>query len=128
MEFNTKYVRPTRSLEKNCGKSVVEHSAHISTEMKIESMLLSGQQLIRSRQEQFDTFDDSFDEDSYDPIRNIGLDMAEVSQMSMAAEEVVRDNILAEQEAKKQELAEARRIIEEANKNENTNPVDSPTN
>lgn len=112
--FNTPFNRQKYIPERNSGVKIVETAGYISSQQRIENMILAGQRLTAFRSEQYDFPDEkSVDDNFYDPTRNRGLDLAEATmiqnQVTSRLEQqakVARDNKLESDKIPQQKPAE----------------------
>ena len=88
--FQTQYNREkhTRHPEVNSGEILVETAGYLSTEKRINNMLLAGQRLMESRRIQYDLEGDYDNEDiDLDPTRDPGYDLADATQAMLSLEQ-----------------------------------------
>ena len=88
--FQTQYNRDkhTRHPEVNSGEILVETAGYLSTEKRINNMLLAGQRLVESRRTEYDLEGDYDNEDiDLDPTRDPGYDLADATQDMLSLEQ-----------------------------------------
>jgi len=87
MIFQTHHTHQKTVPEANLGKRLVEKAGYIPAKDRIENMILAGQRLIEHRMSMYD-FDSNkeFDESYYDPTRSKNFDIADAFQLSLNAE------------------------------------------
>ena len=87
MVFHSPYNRPQTVGKENSGKSIVDTEGYISPKQRIENLILAGENLDDYRRSHYD-FNDGYrgdDGETMDPLRDRGLDMADVSMMKEQA-------------------------------------------
>ena len=88
--FQTQYNRAkhARNPEVNSGEILVETAGYVSTEKRINNMILAGQRLVESRRTQYDLEGDYDSEDiDLDPTRDPGYDLADATQDMLGLEQ-----------------------------------------
>lgn len=106
--FNTHYVRKRSLPETNSGETIVERAGYIPPKIQIENMIIAGHRLQQFRKEQYDFQPgQDIDEDFDDPTRDKNFDLADASQLGMAAQQALTEAALsAEREAIEKSLKE----------------------
>lgn len=88
MIFQTTYSEKLKTPpEINSGETLVEKAGYVSSQKRIESMILAGQRLVELRKAQYDFPQGmEIDETFHDPTRNLNFDLADASQLQIQTE------------------------------------------
>lgn len=81
MKLNTPYRRPTRPEHTGFEPSKTEQT-YIDTNQQLDRMMRAGERLKQARTDAFDFAAGEEDDDRTEPLRNLGIDMAEVSELA----------------------------------------------
>ena len=113
--FQTQYnrVKHTRLPEINSGEILVETAGYISTEKRINNMMLAGQRLVESRRTQYDLEGDYDNEDiDIDPTRDPGYDLADATQDMLALEQKAESQKAGEKTSPQSDKVEQKAAVE----------------
>lgn len=111
MKFNTKHLRIDKSGgEVNKGPCKVDTAGYVSAEKRITSLMLAGQRLMMIRREMFDDPDGKVDDMPVHPLRDRGLDLAEVGEL----QRTVNARVIARMKEREQAALEASQAAQDA--------------
>lgn len=100
---------------------ITESAGYITAKQRIENMILAGQRLVDYRKEQFDFQpDEEIDPDFTDPTRSKNFDMADATQMGMAADARLQD----QKQAADQKKLDQEKAYKEGKRSEEEKPKD----